>query len=175
MKGKVKTGTLIFVVILFLLFGIPNTMRSAQLLKEYRVATKQTDQLREQQMKVDRQKSQIINKYNTKPGSFMGGEDMVSVTNAIADIPNITITKIVAMNKSGTGQEEIRATLNQAKEVESLSETTDVLEYTIKTKAKHMSSTILKIEELNLDYDRMTLVVPNSSIVLRILFDGGDS
>lgn len=120
---------------------------------------------------IDREKSQILNDVNAETGVNLG--DAVLITNAISQIKGITIQKIVA-SKQTNGKDQIIATLDKIKDVGQLSQDIEVLEYTLKTKPNRVASSLIALEKLKLD-EKVTILVPNGILIVRVLFYGGSA
>lgn len=169
---KIKIGIFLIVLFLFAIIGIPNLSQSVGNWKEYQRVNTLNATLREQQQTINQKKSRILNNVNAELGYNSG--DPAVVTSAVEKINGVVIKKIVA-KRWDKGKEETIATLEKSNEVEQLPKNIDILEYTIKTTQKQIPSTVLAIEKLKLDYEKLTLMVPNGLLHIRIRFYGGGS
>lgn len=168
---KIKVVAIVLGFILFFKIGIPSLTIAQKTIKEYKRVTNVTKTMKGRLQEIDREKSQILNDVNAETGVNLG--DAVLITNAISQIKGITIQKIVA-SKQTNGKDQIIATLDKIKDVGQLSQDIEVLEYTLKTKPNRVASSLIALEKLKLD-EKVTILVPNGMLIVRVLFYGGSA
>lgn len=150
---------------------MPSLIKAQETMKEYKRVTNVTETMKGRLQEIDRKKSQLFNDVNAETGMNLG--DAVSITKAISEIQGITIQKIVA-SKQVNGKEERIATLDHTEDIGQISQDIEVLTYTIKTKPNHVVSSLLALEKLKLD-EKVTILVPNGILLVRVLFYGGSA
>lgn len=171
-KMKITIGIFLFTTFLFMTLGLPNLKLSLGIVKEYKMMVQETKKLRTDKQQIFQKKSGILNALNAAGG--LNYADPVSVTNAIAGIKTITISKIVAIKREGEEEHTI-ATLYRAEDVGKLSKDLDILEYSLQTAPEQMVGTVMALEALHLDFEKIMLLAPNGNLSIRVRMFGGDT
>jgi hypothetical protein len=164
---KTKTTVLMLIIVIFGAYGIPTGVSLIHKIEGYMEISNEINRLDDNNNKLDTKSKKLASQISelSKDVNLTSKTDVCS---KIGNNPNIKITSIIGYDYVSDDNVAQVGNVQKIEDVETLPDDTNMIEITLEV--SDVDSAIKYIDTLNLSCKSLIYVVPNNTILLRILF-----